>query len=150
MSAFSGQKPQFGANFDILRAPIPTPFYRSILVCYSTPAVYACLPNFDSISLFCRPLLAKNPNFAVFGLWHLVVSPIGSSLRKLDTGAQLQTFPYPKVSKLFLYSNAGAQSLTFKSVTDKQTNTQADRQKNQRFWPPRRRVKSEPHQTWHG
>ena len=22
--------------------------------------------------------------------------------------------------------------------------------KTQRFWPPRRRVKSEPHQTWHG
>jgi len=48
----------------------------------------------------------------------------------LDTGAQLQTFPYPTVSKLFLYSNAfrtksGAQSLTLKSVTDKQTNRQA-------------------------
>jgi len=61
------------------------------------------------------------------GLWHLVVSPIGSSLRKLNTGAQLQTFPYPTASKLFLYSNgvtakSGAQSLTFKSVTDKQTN----------------------------
>ena len=69
-----------------------------------------------------------------FGLRHLVVSPIGSSLRKLNTGAQLQTFPYPMVSKSFLYSNAfmaksGAQSLTFKSVTNKQTN----RQKTQRF-----------------
>jgi len=45
----------------------------------------------------------------------------------LNTGAQLQTFPYPKVSKSFLYSNAfmaksGAQTLTFKSVTNKQTN----------------------------
>jgi len=27
---------------------------------------------------------------------------------------------------------------------------QTDRQKTQRFWPPRRRVKSEPHQTWYG
>jgi len=27
---------------------------------------------------------------------------------------------------------------------------QTDRQKTQRFWLPRRRVKSEPHQTWHG
>jgi len=39
--------------------------------------------------------------------------------------AQLQTFPYPTVSKSFLYANAfmaksGAQSLTFKSVTDRQ------------------------------
>ena len=30
--------------------------------------------------------------------------------------------------------------------TDKQTN----RQKTQRLWPPRRRVKSELHQTWYG
>jgi len=55
-----------------------------------------------------------------------VVSPIGNSLTKLNTGAQLQTFPYPTASKSFLYSNAfmaklGAQTLTFKSVTDKQT-----------------------------
>jgi len=45
------------------------------------------------------------------------------------TGAQLQTFPYPTASKLFLYSNAfvaksGEQSLTFKRVTDRQTNRQ--------------------------
>ena len=41
------------------------------------------------------PSGGENPNFAVFGLRHLMVSPIGSSLRKLNTGAQLQTFPYP-------------------------------------------------------
>jgi len=58
----------------------------------------------------------------------------------LSTGAQLQTFPYPTASKSFLYSNAfmaklGAQTLTFISVTDKQTD-----KKTQRFWPPRRLV----------
>jgi len=42
-------------------------------------------------------------------------------------GAQVQTFPYPMVSKSFLYSNAfmaksAAQSLMFKSVTIKQAN----------------------------
>jgi len=69
----------------------------------------------------------ENPQFLpFFGLLHLVVSPIGSSLRKLNTGAQLQTFPYPTASKSFLYSNAfmaksGAQTLTFKSVTDRRT-----------------------------
>ena len=98
-------------------------------------------------------MAAKNPQiFAFFGLRHLVMSPIGINLRKLNTGAQLQTFPYPTASKSFLYSNAfmaksGAPSLTFKSVTDRQTDRQT---KNQRFWPLRRRVKSEPHQTWHG
>jgi len=34
--------------------------------------------------------------------------------------------------------------------TDKQTDKQTNRRKTRRFWPPRRRVKSEPHHTWHG
>ena len=52
---------------------------------------------------FCRPLVAKNPQFLrFFGLRHLVLSPIGNSLIKLNTGAQLQTFPYPTASKSFL------------------------------------------------
>jgi len=108
-------------------APVPTPFYRW--------------------GLFCRPLAAKSLNFCLFGLRHLVMSTVGGNLSKLNTGAQLQIFPYLTASKPFLYSNAfiaklGEQTLTFKSVTD--------RQKAQRFSPPRRWVKSEPHQTWHG
>jgi len=82
-----------------------------------------------------------------FGLWHLMMSTVGGNLRKLNTRAQLQTFPYPMVSKSFLYSNdfmakSGAQTLTFKSVMD--------RQKTQRFSSLQWRVTSEPHQTWHG
>ena len=109
----------------------------------------------------------KTPFLRFFRLRHLVMSPIGINLRKLNMGVQLQSFPYPTVSKSFLYSSAlmakvetvsiaeplqnrqhapGAQTLTFKSVTDRQTN----RQKTQRFWPPRQRVKSESYQTWHG
>jgi len=97
------------------------------------------MPNFVSIGLFCRPLAAKNPQFLpnfcdFFGVRHLVLSPIGNSLTKLNTIAQPQTFPYPTASKSFLYSivfmaKSGAQTLTFKSVTDKQT----DRQKNSTF-----------------
>jgi len=50
---------------------------------------------------------------------------------KVEHSAQVQTFPYPTVSKSFLYSNAfmaksGAQSLTLKSVTNKQTNKKLD------------------------
>ena len=121
-------------------------------MCYRRPAVYAYVPNFVLIVLFCRPLVAKKPQFVpYFGLRHLVVSPVDSSLRKLNTGAQLQAFPDPTASKSFLYSSAfmaklGAQTLTCRSLTDGQT----ERQKPQRFWPPRRRVKSEPHQTSHG
>ena len=58
-----------------------------------------------------------------------MVSPTVTGLRKLNTGAQLQAFPYPTASESFLYSNAfmaksGAQTLTFKSVTNRQTNKQ--------------------------
>jgi len=38
-----------------------------------------------------------------------------------------------------------SQSLTFNSVTNKQT----DKQKDSTFWPPLQRLKSEPHQIWH-
>jgi len=87
----------------------------------------------------------KNPNFChffrFFGLRHLVMSPIGIDLRKLNTGAQLQTFPYPTASKSFLYSNAfmaksGAQTLTFKSVMDRQTNRQTDKKQLNVFGHP--------------
>ena len=92
-----------------------------------------------------------------FGLRRLVMSPVGSSLGKLDTSAQLQTFPYATVLKSFLYSNAFmAKSVAQIGRTnsdvqkrDGQTDRQTDK-KTQRFWPPRRRVKSEPHQIWHG
>ena len=118
---------------------------------YSRPTVHVYLRNFVSIGLFSSCGGEKPQFLPFFGLWHLVMSPIIINLKKLSTDAQLQTIPYPTASKSFLYSIAfmaksGAQTLTFKSVTDKQTN----RQKTQRFWPPRRRVKSKPHQTWHG
>ena len=127
-------------------------------MCYSRPTVYAYVPNFVSIGLFCRPLAAKNPQFLpflrFFGLRHLVLSPIGNSLTKLNTGAKIQTFPYPTASKSFLYSNVRLHGEIGRTNSDVQkrngqTNRQTDK-KTQRFWPPRRRVKSEPHQTWHG
>jgi len=79
------------------------------------------------------PSVGEKPQFLpCFGLRHLVLSSIGNSLTKLNTGAQLQTFPYPMASKSFLYSNAfmtksGAQSPTFKKH-DEQT------KKSQRFF----------------
>jgi len=87
------------------------------------------------IGLFCRPLPATPQFLPFFGLWHFVVSPVGISVRKLNMGARLQTFPDPTASKLFLYSNAfmakqGAQTLTFKSVTNKQTDRQTNKKLN--------------------
>ena len=46
------------------------------------------VPNFVSIGLFLSPSGSdKTQVFPFFGLRHFVVSPIGSSLRKLDTDA---------------------------------------------------------------
>jgi len=77
----------------------------------------------------------KPPNFTILLTSAFVVSPVGGNLRKLNTGAQLQSFAYPTVSKSFLYSNAFmakscTQTLMFKSMTGKQT----DRQKNSTFF----------------
>jgi len=149
------KKPQFWAHFDILGLLYRPPFADEgqIWCAIANPrCTHAYLPTCISIGSFCRPLCAKTPNFCRF-LDFGMLSPIGSSLRKLNTAAQLKAFPYPTTSKSFLYSNAfmtksGAQSLTFKSMTNKQTERQT--KKPQRFWPPRRRVKYEPHQTWHG
>ena len=38
--------------------------------------MYAYLPNFVSIGLFCRPLLAKNPNFCRF--WTSAISVVAN------------------------------------------------------------------------
>ena len=78
------------------------------------------------------------------------MSTVGGNVRKVNTAAQPQTFPYLTVSKSFLYSNAFlakscSQTLTFKIVTGRQTNRQ-----KLNVLAPRRRVKSEPHQPWHG
>ena len=161
MSAFGGQKLQFWANLEFLGAPVPTPFYRWVpnLVCYSWRTVHVYVSTLVSIGLFSHPLAAKNPIFAFFEIRHLVMSTTFSNLRKLNTGAQLQTFPYPMASKPFLFFNvfmakSGEQTLTFKSVTDRKSMTtkksMTDRQKTQRFSPPRRQMIFKPHQTWHG
>jgi len=116
-------------------------------VCYSRPwCTLMCqiLSRVYSVALCWR----KPPFCGFFGLRHLVVSQIiGSSLRKLDMHTQLQTFPYPTVSKSFLYSNA------FMAKSGAQTDVQKrdeQTEKTQRFWPPRPRVKCEHYQTWHG
>ena len=60
-----GKNHNFGQILTFLRAPVSTPFYQwgPNLVCYSRSAVYAYVPNFVSIGLFCRPMAAKNPQF---------------------------------------------------------------------------------------
>ena len=53
------------------------------------------------------PSGGEKPQFLPsFGQRHLVVLPIGSNLRTLNTVAQLQTFRHQAVSESFLYTNA--------------------------------------------
>jgi len=153
MSASGGQKPQFWVNFHIwgLLYPPPLTDEGQIWCAIADPrCTLKC--QLSSRSVYSGALCwQKTLIFAIFWIRHFMLSPFGSSLRKLNTDVQVQTFPYPTASKSFLYSNAfmansGAQSLTFKSVTNKQTEKQT---KNSTFLAtPRRRVKSEPHKTW--
>jgi len=100
------------------------------------------VPNFDWIGLFCRPLAAKNPKFCRF--WTSAFSGIASwrQSEKVEQGAQLQT----SASKSFLYSNtkSDAQTLTFKSVMDRQTD------KNSTFLaaPPAGETLAQPNLAW--
>ena len=123
------------------------------MVCYSRPTAYAYLPNLVSIGVFCRPLLAKTPIFAVF--WTSAFSVVASWQQSdnvehgYTTTNIPQRYQHRSCTPATSWRNQ-AYNLTFKRVTNKQTDRPTDRQKTKRFWPPRQRVKSEPQQTCHG
>ena len=126
LSASGVQKPQFWANVDIWGLRPPFTDEGQIWCAIADPTVYAYVPIlFRSIC----PLAAKNPNFVVF--WTSAFCGVASCRQseKFEHGYTTAAFPYPTASKSFLYSNAfmaksHAQTLTFKSVTNKQTNRQ--------------------------
>ena len=70
-----------------------------------------------------------------FGLQHLVMSTVNRNLRKLNTSAQLQAFPYPTTWKLFLVSvlqrlhGEIGRTNSYVQKCDEQTDRQTDRQK---------------------
>jgi len=92
----------------------------------------------------------KTPIFAIFGLRHLVMSPIGINLKKVEHGCTTTDLPLSSGIKIVsvlqrLHGEIG------RTTSDVQKRDgQTNRQKTQRFWPPWRRMKSEPQQTWHG
>ena len=156
MSAAGGQKPQFLANSDTFGRSYTDPLLpmrAKFGVLQQTHGLRLCA-KFRLDRFILSPSDGeKKTNFCqflrFFGLRHLVLSPIGNSLTKLNTGAQLQTFPYPTASKSFLYSNAfmaksGAQSLTFKSVTDRQTNKQTNKKVNVLSTPAAGEIRAPP------
>ena len=121
-------------------------------MCYSRPALYVYLRNFVSIGLFCHPLAAKNPNFChFFGLRHLCDVANWHQSQKVEHGCTTINLPLSNSIKIVsvlqrLHGEIGRTNSDIQKH-DGQTNKQT---KTQCFWPPRRRVKSVPHQTWHG
>ena len=95
--------------------------------------VYTYMPNFVSIGLFCRPLAAKTPQFLPFlpFFWTSAFSDVANwhQSQEVEHGCTTTNIPLSNGMKLVsvgYYSNAfmaksGAQTLTFKSVTDRQT-----------------------------
>ena len=94
---------------------------------------YTLTCQISSRSVYSIALCRRKAHFLpFFGLRHLVLSPIGNSLRKLNTDAQLQTFPYPTASVLQrLHGEMGAVSDVQKR--DEQTSRQTDRQTDKKL-----------------
>ena len=149
VSASSGQKPQFWANFDIWGAPVPTPYYRwePNLVCYSWPTADAYVSKFVSIGLF------EKPQFCLF--WTSAFSDVDSwrQSEKVEYGCTTTNLPLSKVVTIIsvLQRLHGEIGRTNSDVQKRDGQTKrVDRQKTHRFSPPRRRIKSDSHQTWRG
>ena len=102
----------------------------------------------------------KPPNFCHFFpiFWTSAFSVVANWQQsdKAEYGCTTTNLPLPNVIKIVyvlqrLHGEIGRTNSDVQKrdgQTNKQTNRQTDK-KTQRFWPPRRRVKSEPHQTWH-
>ena len=138
VSTSGGQKPQFWENLTFwgsctdLLLPMRAKF--SVL-CQTLGLRLRAKFRLDRFIL--SSVTAKKKTiFAVFAFfWTSAFSDVDNwhQSQKVEHGAQPQTSPYPTASNSFLYSSAfmaksGAQSLTFKSVTDRQTNRQTDKQ----------------------
>ena len=106
------------------------------------------MPNFVWISLFCCTLWQKIQILLHFPFWHRLVVPPSGAKTRLNMGAQIQSFPYAKISKDLLSSNIIRTNFTIQQH-DEQCNQSANEQ-DSTFLASRQCAKSKPHQTWHG
>ena len=128
------------------------------MVYYSRPTVYAYVPNFLSSGLFCRYLLAKNPNFCRF--WTLAFTVVANWQQsdKIEHGYTTTSLPLSNGIKIVsvLERVHGEIWRTISDVqkrdeqTDKQTNRQTDRQKNSTFLatPAAGEIRAPPNLAW--
>jgi len=118
--------------------------------------MYAYVRNFVSIWVYSVGLCRQPPPIFFTVFWTLVFGGVASwhQCEKVQHGCTTTNFPRSNGVKIVsvLQRLHGETGRTNSDVPkrDEQTDRQTDKQKTQRFWPPRRRVKSEPHQTCHG
>ena len=98
---------------------------------------------------------AKHQMFLFSGLRHFLMSQIGGVWRKLNTVHNSRPLPTNVIKTVSVLEQLHGDIVRRNSVVQKgdgQTDIyrETNRQKRSTFWPPRRRVKSEPYQTWHG
>jgi len=102
----------------------------------------------------CRQKRTILPYFAIF--WTSAFCGVANlqQSEKLEHGCTTTNLPLSNGIKIVavlqrLHDDIG-RTISDVQKRDEQTDKQTDKQKTRRFWLPRRRVKSEPHQTWHG
>ena len=117
---------------------------------YSRPTVYVYLRNFVSISLFCRPVAAENPNFCRF--WTSAFSGVANwqQSETVEHGYTTTNLPLSKVSNKIVSVLPRLHGEIGRTISDVQKRDKQTNKKTQRFWLSWRQVKPEPHQTWHG
>ena len=153
VSASGGQKPQFWAHFDFWRLLDQPPFTdESQIWCAIADPQYTFTCEILSRSVYSVVLcLRKPPIFAVFGLRHSGVATWQQS-EKVEHGCTTTNLPLSNGIKIvsILPRLHGQIGRTIADVQKRDEQTDKTDRQNNPFWPPRRRVKSEPHQTWHG
>jgi len=144
VSASSGQKPQLWANFDIFGGSCTDPL----------------LPMRDKFGVLVYSVVLwqrKTPIFAIFFavFWISAFSDVANwhQSQKVEHECRTTNLPLSKGIKIVsvlqrLHDEIGRTNSDVQKH-DGHTDRQTDK-KTQRFWPPRRQVKSEPHQTWRG
>ena len=143
-----------GEILTFLGAPVPTAFYRRgpNVVCYSRRTVYAYVPNFVSIGVFCRPLAVKTPNFCVF--WTSAFSGVANWLQseKDEHGCTTINLPLSNgikiVSVLQRLHSEIWRTISDVQKRDEQTDRQTDKKLNVLATPAAGEIRAPPNLAW--
>jgi len=120
-------------------------------VCYSRPTVSRLRAKIRLDRFILSPSDGETPQILPF-FWTSTFSGVDSwrQSEKVEHGCTTANLSLSNGIKMVsvlqrLHRKVG------RTMSDVQKHDrQTDRQKTERFWPPRRRVKSQPHQTWQG